>query len=192
MQCHYCDREAAYAAEKDHIKVGLCERHFRQARRSWKAPTARRPRRGTRGGRNASDRQRCNRRIFITLGRPDSRSTARRTVVVRSISTLTPSKREWGRRGQAGARRSTRHRRYRVESLRTGTRRVLRLRVSPPSGPGGSVLVQSGTATFESADGDVRVGAGEAIRFAPGEWQRGHNEGDERVGACARRTAGDG
>ncbi|WP_191967095.1 MULTISPECIES: DUF6757 family protein [Haloferax] len=30
MQCHYCDREAAYAAEKDHIKVGLCERHFRK------------------------------------------------------------------------------------------------------------------------------------------------------------------
>ncbi|ELZ77041.1 MULTISPECIES: DUF6757 family protein [Haloferax] len=30
MQCHYCDREAAYAAEKDSIKVGLCERHFRK------------------------------------------------------------------------------------------------------------------------------------------------------------------
>ncbi|MFB6096506.1 MAG: DUF6757 family protein [Haloferacaceae archaeon] len=30
MQCHYCEREAAYAAEKDHIKVGLCEDHFRE------------------------------------------------------------------------------------------------------------------------------------------------------------------
>lgn len=30
MKCHYCDREAAYAAEKDGIKVGLCERHFRE------------------------------------------------------------------------------------------------------------------------------------------------------------------
>lgn len=30
MQCHYCDREAAYAAEKDAIKVGLCEEHFRE------------------------------------------------------------------------------------------------------------------------------------------------------------------
>lgn len=29
MQCHYCDREATYAAEKDAIKVGLCEEHFR-------------------------------------------------------------------------------------------------------------------------------------------------------------------
>ncbi|MFW5917934.1 MAG: DUF6757 family protein [Haloferacaceae archaeon] len=30
MQCHYCDREAAYAAEKDLLKVGLCEEHFRE------------------------------------------------------------------------------------------------------------------------------------------------------------------
>jgi hypothetical protein len=30
MQCHYCDREAAYAAEKDHLKVGLCKRHLRE------------------------------------------------------------------------------------------------------------------------------------------------------------------
>ncbi|SEO58750.1 hypothetical protein SAMN04487948_103365 [Halogranum amylolyticum] len=30
MQCHYCDRDAAYAAEKDGIKVGLCEEHFRE------------------------------------------------------------------------------------------------------------------------------------------------------------------
>ncbi|WP_199174741.1 DUF6757 family protein [Halegenticoccus soli] len=30
MYCHYCDREATYAAEKDGIKVGLCEVHFRE------------------------------------------------------------------------------------------------------------------------------------------------------------------
>ena len=30
MLCHYCDRKAAYAAEKDGVKVGLCERHFRE------------------------------------------------------------------------------------------------------------------------------------------------------------------
>ena len=30
MNCHYCDREAAYAAQKDGVKVGLCERHFRE------------------------------------------------------------------------------------------------------------------------------------------------------------------
>lgn len=30
MQCHYCGDEAAYAAESDGIKVGLCEQHFQQ------------------------------------------------------------------------------------------------------------------------------------------------------------------
>ncbi|MFB6201097.1 MAG: DUF6757 family protein [Halorhabdus sp.] len=30
MQCHYCDREAEVAVEKDAVKVGLCEDHFRQ------------------------------------------------------------------------------------------------------------------------------------------------------------------
>lgn len=29
MQCHYCEDEAALAVEKDGIKVGLCEAHFR-------------------------------------------------------------------------------------------------------------------------------------------------------------------
>ncbi|MFC6716921.1 cupin domain-containing protein [Natrialbaceae archaeon GCM10025810] len=53
--------------------------------------------------------------------------------------------------------------------------------------------VQAGTATFEVLipdDGDgvsdgepreVTVGAGEVIRFAPGEFQQGYNDGDERV-----------
>ncbi|WP_202614506.1 DUF6757 family protein [Halostella litorea] len=29
MHCHYCDREAAFAAESDGVRVGLCEEHFR-------------------------------------------------------------------------------------------------------------------------------------------------------------------
>jgi len=29
MQCHYCEADAAVAVEKDHLKVGLCEDHFR-------------------------------------------------------------------------------------------------------------------------------------------------------------------
>ena len=45
--------------------------------------------------------------------------------------------------------------------------------------------VQSGTATFETADGPVDVAAGEVIRFAPGEYQRGTNEGNEPVVALA-------
>lgn len=30
MQCHYCDGEAAVAVEKEGVKVGLCETHFRE------------------------------------------------------------------------------------------------------------------------------------------------------------------
>jgi len=30
MHCHYCDREAAFAAESDGVRVGLCEEHFRE------------------------------------------------------------------------------------------------------------------------------------------------------------------
>ena len=30
MQCHYCERDAAYAAESEGIRVGLCEEHFRE------------------------------------------------------------------------------------------------------------------------------------------------------------------
>jgi hypothetical protein len=29
MQCHYCDREADVAVEKDGVKVGVCSEHFR-------------------------------------------------------------------------------------------------------------------------------------------------------------------
>jgi len=51
--------------------------------------------------------------------------------------------------------------------------------------------VISGTATFDVADEPlddperVEVGAGEAIRFAPGEYQTGTNEGDGDVEALA-------
>ena len=30
MQCHYCDRDADVAVEKDGVTVGLCEEHFRE------------------------------------------------------------------------------------------------------------------------------------------------------------------
>ena len=30
MRCHYCDREAAFAAESNGVTVGLCESHFRE------------------------------------------------------------------------------------------------------------------------------------------------------------------
>ena len=30
MRCHYCDRDAAFTAEKDGLRVGLCKRHFRE------------------------------------------------------------------------------------------------------------------------------------------------------------------
>lgn len=45
--------------------------------------------------------------------------------------------------------------------------------------------VLDGTATFETDEGEVRVAQGEAVRFAPGEWQQGTNETDERVVALA-------
>ncbi|WP_284013896.1 cupin domain-containing protein [Halobaculum litoreum] len=46
-------------------------------------------------------------------------------------------------------------------------------------------VVLSGTATFETPEETVDVAAGEAIRFAPGEYQTGSNEGDEPVEALA-------
>lgn len=45
--------------------------------------------------------------------------------------------------------------------------------------------ILDGEVTFETEESDVVVGAGELIRFAPGEWQRGRNEGDDRVRALA-------
>ena len=45
--------------------------------------------------------------------------------------------------------------------------------------------VVEGAATFETEDGDVTVSAGEAVRFAPGEWQLGRNDGENRCVALA-------
>lgn len=45
--------------------------------------------------------------------------------------------------------------------------------------------VIEGTATFETEHGEVAVQRDEAIRFAPGERQRGWNRGDEDVVALA-------
>jgi len=30
MRCHYCEAAAAFAAEKDGLKVGLCTEHFQE------------------------------------------------------------------------------------------------------------------------------------------------------------------
>jgi len=30
MHCHYCDREADLAVEREGVTVGLCEEHFRE------------------------------------------------------------------------------------------------------------------------------------------------------------------
>lgn len=45
--------------------------------------------------------------------------------------------------------------------------------------------VLDGTATFEMLDEEITVESGEVIRFPPGEYQEGRNEGDERVRALA-------
>jgi mannose-6-phosphate isomerase-like protein (cupin superfamily) len=45
--------------------------------------------------------------------------------------------------------------------------------------------VIEGTATFQTPEDSIEVEADEAIRFAPGEYQEGKNEGDERVRALA-------
>jgi uncharacterized cupin superfamily protein len=53
-------------------------------------------------------------------------------------------------------------------------------------------VVTAGTVTFETESGEVVVGPGEAIRFAPGEYQQGTNAGDERVEALAIGAPQDG
>lgn len=47
------------------------------------------------------------------------------------------------------------------------------------------IIVRSGTVTFETEVGDIDVGEGEVIRFAPGEYQQGTNQGSDRVEAIA-------
>ncbi|MFC3960299.1 cupin domain-containing protein [Halovivax cerinus] len=46
-------------------------------------------------------------------------------------------------------------------------------------------VVTGGTVTFETEDGDVAVRAGEAIRFAPDEFQLARNVDDERATVLA-------
>ena len=46
-------------------------------------------------------------------------------------------------------------------------------------------VVVDGEATFETMDGEVTVGSGEAIRFAPGEYQSGKNDTEEELVAFA-------
>jgi uncharacterized cupin superfamily protein len=41
--------------------------------------------------------------------------------------------------------------------------------------------VVAGEATFETPDGEVSVAEGEVVRFAPGEYQSGKNDGDEEL-----------
>ncbi|WP_247000746.1 cupin domain-containing protein [Halosolutus gelatinilyticus] len=41
--------------------------------------------------------------------------------------------------------------------------------------------VQEGTVTFDTEDGEVTVEEDEVIRFAPGEFQTGYNDSDDRV-----------
>jgi len=45
--------------------------------------------------------------------------------------------------------------------------------------------IQAGTVTFRTSDDPVEVSAGELVRFGPGEYQRGTNEGEDRVVALA-------
>jgi len=45
--------------------------------------------------------------------------------------------------------------------------------------------VIEGTATFETKEGAVEVESDEVVRFAPGEYQEGKNESDERIRALA-------
>jgi uncharacterized cupin superfamily protein len=45
--------------------------------------------------------------------------------------------------------------------------------------------VMAGEAVFETPDGEVEVGAGEAVRFAPGDYQVGKNAGEGTVEALA-------
>ncbi|WP_256392512.1 cupin domain-containing protein [Natronoarchaeum rubrum] len=53
-------------------------------------------------------------------------------------------------------------------------------------------LVVEGTATFETREGEISVGENEAIRFGPGEFQSGKNDGTETVVAFALGAPPDG
>ncbi len=46
-------------------------------------------------------------------------------------------------------------------------------------------VVVEGEAAFETPDDEIAVGSGEAIRFGPGEYQSGYNDGDEELSVFA-------
>ena len=46
-------------------------------------------------------------------------------------------------------------------------------------------IINEGTATFETLDSEVTDKAGDATRFAPGEFQSGKNDSDDEVVAFA-------
>lgn len=55
-------------------------------------------------------------------------------------------------------------------------------------------MIVEGTATFETEDEDYEVGPGVVVRFPPGEFQQGRNDGEEVVrafGAGAPREMGE-
>jgi uncharacterized cupin superfamily protein len=72
---------------------------------------------------------------------------------------------------------------------------INRYRLAPGDGfPGGLhahadqeevFVVREGEATFETLDGEVTAGAGEAVRFAPGEFHSGRNASGEPLVALA-------
>ena len=81
------------------------------------------------------------------------------------------------------------------EPLDTGNVAINRYRLAPGERFSGGLhahmdqeevfMIVEGEATFETMDGEVTVGADEVIRFAPGEFQSGKNDGDEDVVAFA-------
>ncbi|MFQ3318631.1 MAG: putative cupin superfamily protein [Natronomonas sp.] len=52
--------------------------------------------------------------------------------------------------------------------------------------------VLEGTLSFETEDGAVEIGAGEVIRFEPGELQQSRNAGDDRVTVLGLGAPADG
>lgn len=81
------------------------------------------------------------------------------------------------------------------ESLETTDIAINHYRIAPDEGfPGGLhthmdqeevFIVIKGEAAFETMDGEVTVDEGEAIRFAPGEFQSGKNDSDTELVAFA-------
>lgn len=86
-------------------------------------------------------------------------------------------------------------RRVLTEALGTSDVAVVHYTLDPGERFSGSVhahmdqeevfLVVEGEATFETMDGEVTVGEGEAVRFAPGEYQSGKNDADRELVAFA-------